>query len=443
MNPMQHESSHRQRSLFPWVLVPAVIIALCLPCNDSANASQLYILSVLSTAFPDPDIAVNLDSQYGANITAWSISICHDPQNADLVDVYFGGALLGLANPPFFHDVTFFPGGFTVGCVLGGFGDVVLEPADDHHLYDVDYDWSPTGGGYTTIEFCPSGPPFPGVESVIVSGGVQHDPITFDTFLFNGFIDPALIYVIPRTIGIYDVATGNGSVTVTPLMLPALLPSFFITGFSMAIAHDGALLEIDSVVPSGIIAELNGGSGPDLMLVELLPDGWTVDVIFGPTGTETIGFLDPIAGLEANYSTQPGAIALGSCVGSWLRFDSSLGVSNEVYFDIGCCGGAFTFDEIIILLPVTEPFLRTDCNGDGTSNMADVIFNLGVLFAGGGPAPCDDACDHNDDGVFDVADAVYLLTYLFGNGAAPPAPGIICGSDPTADGLDCAINSCP
>lgn len=433
----------RQKPIFPGLFLVVFLVAFCCSPIESACASDLYILSLINTTFPDPDVAVILDSQYGSPVTGWALSLCHEQENCDLNEVYFGDALLTLPDPPFFHETTFFTGGFNAACVLGGFSNVFLYPAPALHLYDVDYDWSPTGNGFTTIEFCDSGPPFPGNPPVFVSEGVQYNPITFDTFLFNGFIDPALIYEVPRTVTSYNASTGAGSFTVTPPIYPALLPSFAITGFSMAIAHDETLLNIDSVIPIDIIADLNGGSGPDQFLVELLPDGWTVDAVFGPTGTETISFLDPIFGLEASYSTQPGAIALGSCVGSWLRFDSSLGVPNEVDFDIGFPFGAMTFDDIVILVPVTNPMRRGDCNDDTTVNLADAIFSLGVLFAGLGPAPCVDACDHNDDGGFNVADAVYLLTYLFGDGPAPPEPGIECGEDPTADSLACSTNSCP
>ena len=88
--------------------------------------------------------------------------------------------------------------------------------------------------------------------------------------------------------------------------------------------------------------------------------------------------------------------------------------------------------------PAEWNFIRGDSNGDGNVNIAAAIFSLSFLF-GGGAGPCLDAIDANDDGTTDIADAVFTLDTLFGSsGATHPAPGPACGTDPTADSLDCA-----
>jgi hypothetical protein len=83
-------------------------------------------------------------------------------------------------------------------------------------------------------------------------------------------------------------------------------------------------------------------------------------------------------------------------------------------------------------------FRRGDCNADGSLNVGDPIFLLAILFSGGAPGPCTDACDGNDDGGQDIGDAIYVLTHLFSGGAPPPPPTSACGADPTADGIGCA-----
>ena len=86
-------------------------------------------------------------------------------------------------------------------------------------------------------------------------------------------------------------------------------------------------------------------------------------------------------------------------------------------------------------------FKRGDCNNDGTPNIADAVFALGMLFPGGGMptvAVCEDSCDANDDGEINIADAVALLGSLFGSPPLPlPLPGAACGADLTVDTLDC------
>jgi hypothetical protein len=78
-------------------------------------------------------------------------------------------------------------------------------------------------------------------------------------------------------------------------------------------------------------------------------------------------------------------------------------------------------------------FRRGDCNGDGGYNVADVVFTLGALFAGGPQGTCIDAGDANDDGAMNVADAVFTLGALFSGGPPLPDPGPVnCGPDPTS-----------
>lgn len=106
---------------------------------------------------------------------------------------------------------------------------------------------------------------------------------------------------------------------------------------------------------------------------------------------------------------------------------------------------------MVLLLALTNPvrgewtFIRGDANGDGTLNVADVVFNLNFLFSQG-PGECLDALDANDDGANNIADPIGILGFLFGGpGAPPPAPFPNCGSDPTADALDCQgpLAACP
>ncbi|MEM7234250.1 MAG: dockerin type I repeat-containing protein [Planctomycetota bacterium] len=89
-------------------------------------------------------------------------------------------------------------------------------------------------------------------------------------------------------------------------------------------------------------------------------------------------------------------------------------------------------------------FLRGDVNSDAGVDIADPIFALNFLFAGGEVPPCQKAADANDDGAVDVSDPVTLLNYLFVGGNAPPGPFPECGIDETRDDLTCVESrSCP
>ena len=90
-------------------------------------------------------------------------------------------------------------------------------------------------------------------------------------------------------------------------------------------------------------------------------------------------------------------------------------------------------------------FYRGDGNGDGIVNIADGVFLLVNLFAGGLDPSCDDAADANDDGTVDVSDVISILGFQFNGTSPPPPPFESCGVDPTdSDGLGCALyNACP
>jgi hypothetical protein len=64
-------------------------------------------------------------------------------------------------------------------------------------------------------------------------------------------------------------------------------------------------------------------------------------------------------------------------------------------------------------------FLRGDANGDGVTNVSDVVYLINYLFING-PAPDPVlAGDVNCDGVVNVTDVVYLINYLFISGPPP------------------------
>ena len=98
-----------------------------------------------------------------------------------------------------------------------------------------------------------------------------------------------------------------------------------------------------------------------------------------------------------------------------------------------------------LTIPVTATasggarFLRSDCKGDGRTDISDPAkLLLGLFGNGGAPPPCADACDANDSGALDVADPIATLAMLFAAGPLPGFPYPACGEDPNEDALGCA-----
>ncbi|MBN1419047.1 MAG: matrixin family metalloprotease [Planctomycetes bacterium] len=103
-------------------------------------------------------------------------------------------------------------------------------------------------------------------------------------------------------------------------------------------------------------------------------------------------------------------------------------------------------DPIRILEGATsETFRRGDANGDGGLDLADAIRALDHMFAAGDALDCPDAADWDDDGALTIGDPIGLLSYLFASADPSPPPGpLVCGVDPTADGLGaCDDPHCP
>jgi hypothetical protein len=145
-------------------------------------------------------------------------------------------------------------------------------------------------------------------------------------------------------------------------------------------------------------------------------------------GAVTLDTLDVIVSApDLQLRAQSPAIDAGVCGGAP---DHDI-AGNVRPLGAGCDIGAYEFS--------AEPthFTRADANGDGDINIADLIFILQYLFAGGQKPDCIDAADVNDSGAIDISDAVYGLAYLFAQKSAPPPPFTDCGVDPTTDVLTC------
>jgi hypothetical protein len=96
-------------------------------------------------------------------------------------------------------------------------------------------------------------------------------------------------------------------------------------------------------------------------------------------------------------------------------------------------------------IPTTgsAPFIRSDANADGATDIGDGVCVLAYLFGSPGDTcedritQCNDVADANDDGGVDLGDGIYILQYLFVSGPMIPEPYPGCGTDSTEDDLTC------
>ncbi len=218
-------------------------------------------------------------------------------------------------------------------------------------------------------------------------------------------------------------------------------------GFSLGLAHDALLATAISGAPLGVLALMNGGTGPEFFNEAFPVGGYSVGVIYSFAGTELATFASTSDLLRITYETVPAPFIGGTGPTSTaLDFSNQVGVPpvETVVVVLGASlapnfvSGAVNFEPL-----TSTPFQRGDCNTDGGINIADAITSLAVLFTGG-MTTCRDACDSNDDGQVNIADPIYLLDNLFTQGSPPPAPTGSCGIDPTPDSEECDLyGSCP
>lgn len=177
-----------------------------------------------------------------------------------------------------------------------------------------------------------------------------------------------------------------------------------------------------------------------------------------PISVDAVGLSFEVGTLEMRAYDASGAL-LGSvtATGDGLAdnaVDGFIGlatVSGAATIDrIELVGTSYVIDDLVfngVIGPSTGDFIRGDCTGDGSVNIADAISLLGILFPQGPPMPvdCRDACDADDMGGLNVADAIVLLNSLFGAAPVPLPEPLSCGSDPTTtDTLDCLVfGPCP
>ncbi len=100
-------------------------------------------------------------------------------------------------------------------------------------------------------------------------------------------------------------------------------------------------------------------------------------------------------------------------------------------------------DDLTLKIVGGEEFLRGDPNGDGSIDIADVVFTPNWLFGKSRKPLCMDAADVNADGEVNVSDAAYLANWLFSGTAEPPPPfnvEFVC--EPFSVAISCEVSQC-
>ncbi len=146
----------------------------------------------------------------------------------------------------------------------------------------------------------------------------------------------------------------------------------------------------------------------------LLDDHWGNPVGWPPIGGSSLTFLDP---RTFDFGFKDAKVLIGDEL--WiLPEDAALAVDFLTRVEIR----AARIPSITITQEsVQANYLCGDADGNGAISIADVVYLINYIFAGG-PAPNPLAAGDADcSGAISIADAVYLINYIFAGGAAPCA----------------------
>ncbi|MCA8962367.1 MAG: hypothetical protein KDC38_17700 [Planctomycetes bacterium] len=236
--------------------------------------------------------------------------------------------------------------------------------------------------------------------------------------------DPEFVYRLPITTGEVGATLG------VTLELDNVSSDRELFGWSVGVGHDPSVIEwVDLVLGSDIAPR-----DPDFFQFVVVPDGFVAGVLMSIFGT---AMLEPGVGIELFEVTYE-LVGVGTSALEFRDEMATLTLANHVVAEFSESVVPERVDGQVSVVPAV-PFRRGDANGDTLFDVADPIFGIMHLFAGGAPPLCRDAGDSNDDGVLDVGDAIHMLSALFDFASPlPPPPGPFeCGGDPTPDTLDC------
>ena len=281
------------------------------------------------------------------------------------------------------------------------------------------------------------------VAIIVFVLGLLGGSVELNAQSFTIRIDPV---VIP-----YDPATGVGSATTQIHVSQDIvggIPVVDTAGFSLGFTNDPSVFKVASLDLAGVLADLNGGAGPNLSTANVYPDGATGSAIYGNLGITLIPYPSPLLVFEITLETIPSAW-IGNTVGGTATFATGSPVQSQPPVQtVMTYGPGQTQSPMAWLFPTLQfapedqLFTRGDADGDGSViAVGDAITILGGLFANG-DIPCEAAADVNGDGTLDIADPIALLSYGFGGGPPPPAPFPSCGLESVTTTLTCSQNGC-
>ena len=238
-----------------------------------------------------------------------------------------------------------------------------------------------------------------------------------------------------------DITAPAGSLTFVSIFLDSAAAGE-CGGFSTSVCHPAGALVATEINNGSATAGMNGGSGPEFLQLEILPNGVTAIAVFGLTVTLTLAAADGQEIWQVTYD-----VAAGQTPGTVLPLTF-------------CDNGNPTVSNLVAtatvgMIPIQNngsvtatsaqgppEFIRGDTNGDGQLSITDALVLFSEIFGSTPTSLCPRSGDVNADDLRDISDVITLLEALLGQGAPIPAPFPDCGTAPAS--IPCtSLSNCP
>ena len=437
-----------------WIISLALITFMT-PASIAWSQDYSMYFDTSETAPSGSSIQIRcmLDNPTGV-LAGWSIAVCEDTVSDDY---NFTAAVSGEAaltanggSPAAFDELTVCPGeGIIQGVVVDFVGQNSLPAGTGHEMAVIDVELLGPDDTFAPVSYCDatlcSGSATPTETLVVPPGGIAVVPTQLSGLIEIGGLPPFNL-----TAAFSNPSAEQGTTVGAEITANAPIAYY---GFSLGLAHDGSNLNLLSAEAGTSLQSVNGGAGPEFLLIDLDPVGASGLVVACIASTES-GSLETLpTGSDEQLVTCQYEVLPTATVGfTGLDFSGELipaqgSPATPILISLGSEPAIVTTsgDSVEITeAPLGTPFQRGDFDANGNVNIADPINILNYQFNNGAEPTCEKIMDIDDSGQIQLNDPILLLTYLFSNGAPPAAPFDSCGIDPTDDSITCeSFDACP
>jgi hypothetical protein len=327
--------------------------ALLLALAGTEASAQQYVFSlpnVTAQAGGVELVPMTLDNSLGSMVDGLATGICIDPTVVTPISVSQGTALTALngGTGPDFWAEDVFPDGVTLAAVASFFGANGLLPAPAHEIAVIELEAIAPVGSQTALDFCSSlgSPP---VSTVLTVSGASVLPATVDGSLLVGLPPPAT----------FEIAAPGSAVPGASLAAMVRIDNTDpVSAFRFGITYPATQLDLQSIAPAAALAAVHGGTGPDILDIDLFPAGGvgaTVECTIStapPFSTIAPGLDQPLLALDFDVDAGAGP----PCAVATIEFSAALGTP-PVPIEVTVAGGpqAVPGDEAEVTIAAPPP----------------------------------------------------------------------------------------